>query len=105
MMPWFDGKVDFSPFVEDLSSDGFALIGGRLDYVDNRPVAAIVYKRRLHIINLFTWPQQSGREQEARLTSRQRFQLSIWSRGGMMYCAISDINANELAEFAKLIRQ
>ena len=102
--PWFTGKVDFSPQVRDLSADGFELIGGRLEYVDGHSAAAIVYRRRKHVINLFTWPISST-DQEPRSTAQQGFNLVEWTHSGMYYCAISDLNRQELAELASLLRK
>jgi len=102
--PWFTGKVDFSPQVRDLSADGFELIGGRLEYVDGHSAAAIVYQRRKHVINLFTWPTSST-DQEPHSTAQQGFNLVEWTQSGMYYCAISDLNRQELAELASLLRK
>jgi anti-sigma factor RsiW len=102
--PWFRGKLDFSPHVPDLATDGFPLTGGRLDYVVERPVAALVYTRRQHVINLFTWPEASDDGRPARSTSRQGFHVSTWHHGGMAYSAVSDLNAEELDEFVRLFR-
>jgi anti-sigma factor RsiW len=103
--PWFRGKVDFSPQVPDLAADGFPLTGGRLDYVTDRPAAALVYSRRQHVINLFTWPEAGDDLWPARSSSRQGFHVRAWRLGGMAYRAISDLNAEELDEFVRLIRQ
>jgi anti-sigma factor RsiW len=102
--PWFLGKLDFSPPVEDLASVGFPLVGGRLDYVAGRPVAALIYQRRLHSINLFIWPESTGTVAEDVRTVRG-FQLRHWSRGGMSLWAVSDLNDAELAEFERVLRQ
>jgi anti-sigma factor RsiW len=102
--PWFLGKLDFAPPVEDLASVGFPLVGGRLDYVAGRPVAALIYQRRLHSINLFIWPESTGTVAEDVRTTRG-FQLRRWSRGGMSFWAVSDLNDAELAEFERVLRQ
>jgi anti-sigma factor RsiW len=100
--PWFNGKLDFSPPVKDLTSDGFSLVGGRLDYLENRPVAALVYQRRKHFINLFIWPSRAPSGQKTIM--RQGYNLLHWSQADMTYWAVSDLNYSELQEFAKLIQ-
>ena len=102
--PWFTGKLDFSPRVRDLSADGFELVGGRLDYLDGHSAAAIVYQRRKHVINLFTWPEKSG-DESPQATAQQGFNLIEWTQDGMYYCAISDLNQQELGEFVELVRR
>jgi anti-sigma factor RsiW len=103
--PWFDGRVDFSPTVPDLADKGFALVGGRLDYLDNKAVAVLVYQRRKHLIDLFIWKSNIA-EQSAGLSklSRQGFTLLSWNQAGMTYWAVSNLNENELGEFAGLVR-
>jgi len=102
--PWFDGKLDFSPPVKDLKEQGFELKGGRLDYIDNRPVAALVYQRRQHLINLFVWPVKSGSKSSTQASVNQGYNLIRWTRSGMNYWAISDLNSSELQEFVRLIQ-
>ncbi len=102
--PWFTGKLDFSPQVRDLSTQGFELIGGRLDYVEGRNVAAIVYQRRKHVINLFTWPAPESDEQP-HTEGRQGFNVITWRQAGMYYCAVSDLNGQELSTFVDLIQE
>jgi len=97
--PWFDGKLDYSPPVDDLTAQGFPLIGGRLDYVNDHPVAALVYRHRLHVINLFVWPRENGREQKLQAFTRQGYNLLHWARGGMEFWAVSDLNEAELKQF------
>jgi anti-sigma factor RsiW len=103
--PWFDGKLDFSPAVVDLADHGFPLVGGRLDYLKGRPVAALVYGRHKHFINLFVWPTAAGSAAGERTVSRHGFTLIHWSAGGMTYWAVSDLNPGELGEFAALVRE
>jgi anti-sigma factor RsiW len=97
--PWFTGKLDFAPEVPDLSGKGFTLVGGRLDYLNGRTVAALVYQRRQHTINLFTWPAQTA-DQAARRSTRDGFNVVHWIRGGMDCWAVSDLNADELLALA-----
>jgi len=101
--PWFNGKLDFSPAVIDLTAEGFPLIGGRLDYINNRPVAAIVYRRNKHLINLYTWPTTTADSQPS-LSQRNGYNLLTWTRNGMNSVAVSDLNQQELAHFAELLR-
>ncbi len=98
--PSFNGRIDFSPEVKDLSSQGFALLGGRLDYLDRRPVAALIYQRRKHLINLFIWPLEDGAGAGAVETSLRGYNLIGWNRAGMRYSAVSDINLTELRDFS-----
>ena len=100
--PWFTGKLDFSPPVEDFEGQGFALVGGRLDYLDQRPVAALVYQRRKHLINLFVWPVPGAADAAPKGETRQGYHLFRWTKSGMTYWAVSDINSAELEEFARL---
>jgi anti-sigma factor (TIGR02949 family) len=97
--PWFVGKLDYSPPVVDLAAAGFPLVGGRLDYLAGRPVAALVYSRRLHTINLFVSPGHGG----GRITaaSRRGFHVLHWARDDMTFWAVSDLNESELIDFAK----
>ena len=102
--PWFDGKLDFSPPVVDLTSQGFPLIGGRLDYLGNRPIAAIVYQRQQHFINLFVFPSVNNSDTGNKMTVRQGYNLIHWNKSGMIFLAVSDLNLNELQEFAQLLQ-
>ena len=102
--PWFNGKLDFSPDVKDFAAEGFPLIGGRLDYLMNRNVAALVYRRRQHVINLFTWPSGSSGVQENPF-SRNGYNVVRWTQGGMTYWAVSDLAMKELEQFRDLYRK
>jgi anti-sigma factor RsiW len=97
--PWFNGKLDVSPPVVDLTAQGFTLIGGRLDYVDARAIAAIVYRRRAHLINLFVSQTASTERQSAKMETIQGFNIRRWSDRGLNYWAVSDLAKDELAEF------
>jgi anti-sigma factor RsiW len=97
--PWFNGKLDVSPPVIDLTAQGFTLIGGRLDYVDARAIGAVVYRRRQHIINLFVAQTASTEKRSAKMETMQGFNVRCWSQQGMNFWAVSDIGADELAEF------
>jgi len=99
--PWFAGRIDFSPPVIDTTPSGFVLVGGRLDYLDGRPVAAIVYRRRQHVINLFIWPG-SGRSAPS-ADVRDGYNMLHWTSGGMTHWLASDLNAAELMQFQALI--
>lgn len=102
--PWFNGKLDFSPTIPDLTEQGFPLVGGRLDYMENRVVAAIVYRRREHIVNLFVWPSQDGSFQKPIPHQQQGYHLFRWAQSGMTYWVVSDLNSRELQEFVQLFQ-
>lgn len=103
--PWFDGKVDFAPPVKDFASQDFRLYGGRLEYLNNRTVATLVYQRRLHYINLYIWPSEQAGATGEMTTQRQGYNLIHWTGSGMNYWAISDLNSVELHEFVHLVQQ
>jgi len=103
--PWFEGKIDFSSPVPELTMQGFRLIGGRLEYLGERPVAALVYQRREHVINLFTWPAQPEADGDETMVTRQGYQLAHWHVSGMSYWAVSNLNPRELQEFVRAARQ
>lgn len=100
--PWFAGRLDYTPVVKDLAAEGFKLVGGRLDYVDGRRVAALVYTRRLHRISIFIWPATRG----PGLASEERidgYNILSWSKAGMSFWAISDLDETELAQLPGLM--
>ena len=97
--PWFNGKIDFSPPVPELADQGFPLAGGRLDSVNGKTVAAIVYHRRLHTVNLFVWPAKDSAE---RSFVKDGFAVNEWSRNGLRFAAVSDIPEPELRQFEGL---
>jgi anti-sigma factor RsiW len=99
--PWFNGKVDIAPPVPELADQGFPLVGGRLDYIDGRVAPAIVYKRRLHTVNLFVLPAADAGFQGARTARREGYSIVEWTAGGLSYAAVSDIDLGDL----KLFRQ
>jgi len=103
--PWFDGKTDFAPVVRDLSANGFPLVGGRLDYLDGKTVAALVYQRNKHPINLFITPAQTNRNSSLIVTTRRGYNVLSWQNNGMNYWAVSDLNADELRKFAYLFER
>lgn len=102
--PWFDGKLDFIPPVADYSQEGFPLIGGRLDVIDGHNVAAIVYSRRKHLINLFVWPSREGHENLSNSGSHQGYNWIAWQAGDMSLCLVSDVSSSDLRELQGLIR-
>lgn len=90
---------------KDLAAQGFPLIGGRLDYLDGRPVAALVYRRQKHLINLFVWPTMAGQQSaQSAQTTIQGYHVLHWEAAGMTYWSASDVNDVELARFERLIQ-
>lgn len=101
--PWFDGKLDFSPLVRDLAAQGYPLIGGRLDYVGGRDVAALVYQVRKHYINVFVWPDDGKQPKLPEFVSTQGYNMVCQSSGGMRLCGVTDANADDLRQFMQLL--
>lgn len=99
--PWFNGRIGLSPEVPDLASQGFPLLGGRMDYIGSRPAAVLVYGRRQHVIDVFV---QSGTTESA-VQAFGGFNVAQWTSGGLSYRAVSDLNKNDLADFAILMKE
>jgi anti-sigma factor RsiW len=99
--PWFDGRLDFAPPVIDLAKQGFPLKGGRLDYVDGRPVAALVYQRNKHIIDLYVWPHARRSEGALQTAQRDGYNVVHWTANGMTLWAVSDVERGQLQDFAR----
>jgi anti-sigma factor (TIGR02949 family) len=103
--PWFNGRLDFSPPVYDFAGRGYPLLGGRLEYVDGRAVAALVYGRRQHVINAFLWPARRGPAAVPATRTRQGYHLLHWTTADYTYWVVSDLGLPELDDFAGLLRQ
>ena len=103
--PWFEGKLPFAPPVQDWAAQGFPLVGGRLDYLGNRPVAALVYQRRQHIINLFLWPATPNEVPGETRRTRHGYNLIHGTTADMTYWVVSNLNMDELQEFVSLVQQ
>ena len=101
--PWFAGKIDFSPPVRDFQAETFKLVGGRVDYLDDRPVAALVYQHGPHLINVFVWPSE-GSERIPSLLTRGGYNLDHFSHAGMNYWIVSDVGVDEMQKLAALLR-
>ena len=100
--PWFNGRIDFAPPVPELADKGFPLVGGRLDSIGGKTVPAIVYKRRLHTVNLYVWPTKESGD---RAFVKEGFAVREWTRNGLRFAAVSDIPAAELEQFERLFVQ
>jgi anti-sigma factor RsiW len=100
--PWFNGKVDFAPPVIDFTGSGFPLVGGRLDYIAGRPVAVVIYRRRAHIVNVFIWP---GSDEGPRDLTSEGYHLRHWTRSGLTFWAVSDVNGGDLETLAGLFQK
>lgn len=103
--PWFDGKLDFIPPVADYAAQGFPLVGGRLDVVGGHDVAALVYGRRKHFINLFVWPYPDKGSISDSSGSRQGYNWITWRSGDMQFSLVSDASSSDLRELRNLIHQ
>ncbi|HYV88592.1 MAG TPA: anti-sigma factor [Candidatus Polarisedimenticolia bacterium] len=103
--PWFNGHLDTAPPVKDFAGEGFPLIGGRLDYIDHRPVAAMVYRHGLHPINLFVWADPAKTAGQPSVSERQGYNIRHWVQGDLTYWLISDVEADQLAALEALLRK
>ena len=103
--PWLDVKLDFAAPVVDLSADGFPLVGGRLDYLDNHSAAALVYQRRKHFINLFIWPTTPADTKARETVTREGYNLLHWIEGDFTYWAVSDVSVSDLQNFKRSFEQ
>ena len=103
--PWFIGKVDLAPPVVDLAAQGFPLAGGRLDFLDGRPAAALVYRRNAHVVNVFIASGGNAADSEPVSTMRRGYAIARWRQGGLAYEAVGDISAKDMATLVELLRR
>jgi anti-sigma factor RsiW len=99
--PWFNGKVDVSPPVVDLAAEGFPLLGGRLDYIEGRAVASLVYGRRKHVINVFVLKREGAEHRVSSIETMRGFNVRHWNAQGLDFFAVSDLNPEELRDFVQ----
>ena len=103
--PWFQGKLDYSVSAKDFVAEGFPLVGGRLDYVEDAPAAALVYKHARHVVNLFVWPSKRAGDEPLQHLSRRGYSAYCWAKDGMHYWAVSDLNETELQQFVGIVQR
>jgi len=103
--PWLSARVDVSPPVRDLKDEGFPLVGGRMDYIDGHPAAVVVYRRAKHVINLFAWASPGKPDEALHDEAWQGFNVVRWRHSGITYFAVSDVEADQLAQFARLVAE
>ena len=101
--PWFNGKLDFAPEVKDFAAEGFSLVGGRLDYLNGRAVAALVYRHDKHFINVFVWPVAAASSGTEKVENRRGYSVITRETNALRYCLVSDLNEKELTELARLL--
>jgi anti-sigma factor RsiW len=101
--PWFAGRIDYSPPVHDLTAEGFPLVGGRIDLVDGRKVAVLVYRRNQHRIALTLWPAAASSNEPSSVVQRDGFALARWRHGGFNMRAVADVAPSEMAAFAAAV--
>jgi anti-sigma factor RsiW len=102
--PWLANRLDFAPPVHDLAGQGFSLLGGRLDYLDGKPAAAIVYQHRQHLINVFVWPSAESNDRQIRIANHRGFNSTSFNSGGMSYWTVSDLNIDDLLKLTALLQ-
>jgi len=102
--PWFNGRLDFSPPVQNFAQEGFPLVGGRLDYANSRSVAALVYQHGKHYVNVFVWPASSEQKTKADSHTLNGYHVVQWRSGGMNFAAVSDMSAEELNRLVQLLQ-
>jgi len=102
--PWFNGKLDFSLLVTDFAKDGFPLIGGRLDYIEDRTVAALIYQHGQHVINVFMWPAGNAATSGQHFETQHGYHVEQLTVAGVNCWIVSDLNQQELDKFADLLR-
>jgi anti-sigma factor RsiW len=102
--PWFDGRLDFAPPVKDFKAAGFPLQGGRLDYLDGKQAAALIYQRGRHVIDLFVWPEGSHPGAGATAGSLHGYNYVRWHADGMAFWAVSDLEPDQLGDFVRLMQ-
>jgi mycothiol system anti-sigma-R factor len=102
--PWFDGKLDFAPPVQDFANDGFPLQGGRLDVAHGRTIAALVYGRRKHLVSVFIWPA-TEQDQSLQSGSQQGYNWLAWTANHMQFCAVSDVSPADLDQLQNLFKK
>lgn len=97
--PWFNGRLDYAPPVEDLADEGFALTGGRLDYIGHRRVGVLVYRYRKHIIDVYVVPEtDAGTRNATAALASDGYALASWRAQGMQWWAVSDAEPAVLAQ-------